>query len=117
MVLKDRTGDIISVKWGTSESAMGVRDVANPLCSAHHIGKQEEAKADGEVAKTDAAPIISMTEPVPPIHWSKPRAMDWVRGVLVRTRGKELPGNFNPLLVGELFRRLQGNAHTRRRLQ
>jgi len=29
--------------------------------------------------------------------------MDWVRGVLVRTRGKELPGNFNPLLVSELF--------------
>jgi len=69
----------------------------------YHIGKQEEEKADGEVAKTDAAPFISMTEQVPPIHWSKPRAMDWVRGVLVRTRGKELPGNFNPLLVGELF--------------
>jgi hypothetical protein len=30
-------------------------------------------------------------------------ALDLVRQVLIRTRGKELPGNFNPLLVGELF--------------
>jgi len=53
--------------------------------------------------KIDVVPIISTTKPVPPVHWSKSRAMDWVREVLVRTRGKELPGNFNPLLVGELF--------------
>jgi len=69
----------------------------------YHIGNQGEAKADGKVTKTDAAPVISMTEPVLPIHWSKAEAMTWVREVLVRTRGKELPGNFNPLLVGELF--------------
>ena len=69
----------------------------------YHIGKQAEAKADGEVAMTDAVPVILMTEPVPPFHWSKPRAMDWVRGVLVPTRGKELSSNFNPLLISELF--------------
>ena len=66
----------------------------------YHISKQE-AEADGDVAKTDAAPLTSTVEP--PIRWSKARAMEWVRRVLVRTRGKELPGNFNPLLVGELF--------------
>ncbi len=69
----------------------------------YHIGKQEEATPERKVAKTDTAPSFSMIEPAPPIHWSKPEAMDWVREVLVRTRGKELPGNFNPLLVGELF--------------
>ncbi|KAI3326552.1 interferon-induced GTP-binding protein Mx [Xylariaceae sp. AK1471] len=37
------------------------------------------------------------------IKLSKKDALDWVRKVLVRTRGKELVGNFNPLLVGELF--------------
>ncbi|KAI0805931.1 interferon-induced GTP-binding protein Mx [Xylaria sp. FL0064] len=37
------------------------------------------------------------------IKLSKEEALDWVRKVLVRTRGKELVGNFNPLLVGELF--------------
>ena len=79
----------------------------------YHIDKQQEAKADGgvtdearlssEAAKTDMVPVVSITEPIPPIHWSEPRAIEWVRKTLVRIRGKELPGNFNPLLVGELF--------------
>ena len=79
----------------------------------YHIGEREAAKVDGEVTdkvrirseavKIDMGPMVSIAEPTPPTHWSKPRAMDWVRRVLVRTRGKELPGNFNPLLIGELF--------------
>ncbi len=79
----------------------------------YHIGEREEAKVEGEVTgkvgihgeavKIDVGPMVSIAEPTPPTHWSKPRAMDWVRRVLIRTRGKELPGNFNPLLIGELF--------------
>jgi len=38
-----------------------------------------------------------------PTKLSRKEALDWVRKVLVRTRGKELVGNFNPLLIGELF--------------
>jgi GTPase SAR1 family protein len=38
-----------------------------------------------------------------PTRLSRNEALDWVRNVLVRTRGKELVGNFNPLLIGELF--------------
>ncbi|TAQ90934.1 hypothetical protein B7494_g709 [Chlorociboria aeruginascens] len=38
-----------------------------------------------------------------PIRLSKKAALKWVRSGLVRTRGKELVGNFNPLLIGELF--------------
>ncbi|KAI9659667.1 MAG: hypothetical protein M1829_006575 [Trizodia sp. TS-e1964] len=38
-----------------------------------------------------------------PIKITKPEALEWVSQVLVRTRGKELAGNFNPLIVGELF--------------
>jgi GTPase SAR1 family protein len=34
---------------------------------------------------------------------SKDEALDWVRQVIVRTRGKELMGNFNPIVVAELF--------------
>ena len=34
---------------------------------------------------------------------SKAETLDWVKGVLDRTRGRELPGNFNALAVGELF--------------
>ena len=38
-----------------------------------------------------------------PIKTNKVHALQWVRLVLVRTRGRELIGSFNPLLVGELF--------------
>jgi len=38
-----------------------------------------------------------------PTRLSNPEALNWVREALTRTRGKELTGNFNPLLIGELF--------------
>lgn len=38
-----------------------------------------------------------------PAPMNKAGALAWVRSVLIRTRGRELVGNFNPLLVGELF--------------
>ena len=40
---------------------------------------------------------------VSPARMDREKALAWVRLVLVRTRGRELVGNFNPLLVGELF--------------
>ncbi|KAF2452977.1 P-loop containing nucleoside triphosphate hydrolase protein [Lineolata rhizophorae] len=39
-----------------------------------------------------------------PLVMSRAGAIEWVRELLVRSRGRELPGSFNPLLVGELFR-------------
>lgn len=38
-----------------------------------------------------------------PTRLSKANAIKWVGDVLNRTRGKELIGNFNPLLIGALF--------------
>ena len=38
-----------------------------------------------------------------PIPISRSEGLDWVRDVLVRTRGREVMGTFNPLLIGELF--------------
>jgi GTPase SAR1 family protein len=40
---------------------------------------------------------------IAPIQWRKEVALKWVANVLARTRGRELVGNYNPLLVGELF--------------
>ncbi|KAN0108674.1 dynamin family protein-like protein [Hyaloscypha variabilis] len=40
---------------------------------------------------------------ITPIRWTKDEALKWVAHVLARTRGRELVGNYNPLLVGELF--------------
>jgi hypothetical protein len=37
------------------------------------------------------------------INLSKAGAIKWVRHLLSQTRGKELSGNFNPMLIGELF--------------
>ena len=38
-----------------------------------------------------------------PAKVTNSEALTWVHQVLLRTRGRELPGNYNPLLVGELF--------------
>lgn len=35
---------------------------------------------------------------------SRKDAIEWVRQLLIKSRGRELPGSFNPLLVGELSR-------------
>lgn len=43
-----------------------------------------------------------------PIPMSRADAIEWVRKLLVRSRGRELPGSFNPLLVSELFRDQSG---------
>ncbi len=45
----------------------------------------------------------SLSKPTSPQTLSKTEALAWASRVLVRTRGRELVGNFNPLLVGELF--------------
>ncbi|KAF1981971.1 hypothetical protein K402DRAFT_215863 [Aulographum hederae CBS 113979] len=36
-------------------------------------------------------------------HMKRSHAIKWVQNVLQRSRGRELPGNFNPLLISELF--------------
>ena len=43
-------------------------------------------------------------EDIRPLVMSREEALEWVRKLLVKGRGRELPGSFNPLLVGELFR-------------
>ena len=58
---------------------------------------------ESEATKPDVVPGVGKARLMPPIHRSKRQAMEWVREALFRTRGRELPGHFNPLLVGELF--------------
>jgi hypothetical protein len=38
-----------------------------------------------------------------PKKLNKQKALEWARKALIRNRGKELVGNFNPLLIGELL--------------
>ena len=55
---------------------------------------------DDDTQPVDDEPNQIITKPV---RMDRERALDWVRLVLARTRGRELIGNFNPLLIGELF--------------
>jgi hypothetical protein len=68
----------------------------------------DDSSESSELNCSSEDPIMLMKQPFDPIKCA-PQLMDWenalqwVRRVLVRTRGKELLGNFNPLLIGELF--------------
>lgn len=44
-----------------------------------------------------------------PIVLGRRQALEWVERTLIQTRGRELAGNFNPLLIGELFREQSQN--------
>jgi hypothetical protein len=38
-----------------------------------------------------------------PQYWTRAQMLEWVGEVLIRCRGKEPVGNFNPLIIGELY--------------
>lgn len=37
------------------------------------------------------------------VRFTQSQALDWVKTTMEKNRGRELPGNFNPVLIGELF--------------
>ncbi|MCJ1250813.1 hypothetical protein MMC30_008041 [Trapelia coarctata] len=50
--------------------------------------------------------------PGDPITISRSKAIKWVGRAIAKSRGRELPGNFNPLLIGELFWEQSCNWHS-----
>ena len=66
-----------------------------------HASEREDMES--ETRKPDVVPGVVKAGLIPPIHRSKPWAMEWVREALFRSRGRELPSNFNHFLIGELF--------------
>lgn len=68
-----------------------------------------EAEGEVEIASSDSVlgrpttPLNKIPKTGTLTNMSYPKALEWVHQVLKRTRGRELPGNFNPLLVGELL--------------
>lgn len=71
----------------------------------HHrkIGSRSVEVVESDVARIDGPAPISHAD-LQPISMSRADAIEWIRKLLVRSRGRELPGSFNPLLVSELFR-------------
>ena len=61
----------------------------------------EELKVREELAKLDEDDVALFLPKPKPL--SRKEAIEWVRKILQRSRGSELPGNFNPLLISQLF--------------
>jgi len=65
--------------------------------------------ADAEIALEDMDSDDKVSESKDSQHdnlesMTHSQALDWVKQAMKRGRGKELAGNFNPLLIGELFK-------------
>ena len=71
----------------------------------HPAVEDEDNNTDVGESGSDDVPLDVAWSPTSnrPIKLSSSRALTWAKQALVRTRGKELPGAFNPLLIGELF--------------
>lgn len=73
----------------------------------YQINRSSDAKINKlnsfAASEEEEEPILPDIKPGSPTRMSHAQALSWVSQALTRTRGKELSGNFNPLLVGELF--------------
>lgn len=58
--------------------------------------------ADDTTAASATSSVVEKQQ-TQPIRMCRSQALRWVKNALARTRGKELIGSFNPLLIGELF--------------
>ena len=72
----------------TGESGEGVGEVKDGIPVKFVDDEDDEDDDEG-----DGSPKVLQ----------KKQALTWAKETLVRTRGRQLSGNFNPLLIGELF--------------
>ena len=71
-----------------------------------------EAASLDHVLGQPTVPVDKARKSGTPTKLSYPEATGWVSQVLKRTRERELPSNFNPLLIGELFWEQSSNGGT-----
>ncbi|KAF2813497.1 dynamin family protein-like protein [Mytilinidion resinicola] len=64
---------------------------------------KSKAKEDGSNEVESDGSKASFLKNMTPIILTEPEAIKWVKDALTRSRGRELSGTFNPLLVGELY--------------
>ncbi|KAF9733693.1 dynamin family protein [Paraphaeosphaeria minitans] len=55
---------------------------------------------------------IPSPNPTKPVKLSRNESLRWVVKAIIRNRGRELQGNFNPLIIRELFWEQSGNKPT-----
>ncbi|KAK4691375.1 hypothetical protein P7C71_g5611, partial [Lecanoromycetidae sp. Uapishka_2] len=65
--------------------------------------KEKHGEEDDDPDNNSDEDDAPSTDLVKPVRMNKAKAFRWIQRVLVPTRGRELIGSFNPLLVGELL--------------
>lgn len=96
---------LLNVKFAKKMSEIGHKYKFEGLVGLEEDGSDGYADTPASGVNSDqdeVEPELDWAFPVPEVL-SRSKALSWVRTVLIRTRGRELPGNFNPLLIGELF--------------
>jgi GTPase SAR1 family protein len=68
------------------------------------LDEEEPLESERETKNKPPAILDPPAKLVYPQKMQHQMAMKWVNDVVVRTRGRELLGNFNPLVIAELFR-------------
>lgn len=70
----------------------------------YHIDRSERSDSkEAEITITDVIFTLADSEHEASTKLSKPEALKWIEQVLMRIRDRELSGNFNSLLIDELF--------------
>ena len=54
-------------------------------------------------------PEVASDATIRPVSLSKIEGLRWIQQIMIKNRGQELQGNFNPLIIGELFREQSSN--------
>jgi len=79
-----------------------------------------DALQDGDSAMSDMSdtdhdarslrpPEVASDTTIRPVSLSKIEGLRWIQQIMIKNRGQELQGNFNPLIIGELFREQSSN--------
>lgn len=83
-----------------SEFSTSMRLYGHKYCIETSVSSESE---DQEMDWIEGASGAESKAVDGPKSLTRSKALEWVGQVLMRTRGRELPGSFNPLLIGELF--------------
>ncbi|KAI9690440.1 MAG: hypothetical protein M1822_009403 [Bathelium mastoideum] len=87
-------------KYQLVEEPNGVSDPVNKLPTAdEEYLKHPPHKVIDEISSSEASECESQL----PKKMTFKEVEDWVLKILKRSRGRELPGNFNPMLIAHLF--------------
>ncbi|KAI9660454.1 MAG: hypothetical protein M1821_009804 [Bathelium mastoideum] len=87
-------------KYQLVEEPNGVSDPVNKLPTAdEEYLKHPPHKVIDEISSSEASECESQL----PKKMTSKEVEDWVLKILKRSRGRELPGNFNPMLIAHLF--------------